>query len=71
MSDSVSADIRRATLAGLSGYVIWGLSPLFFQALDFASAVEIILHRIVWAVPFLALVLIAAMVSRYRIRKAG
>jgi chloramphenicol-sensitive protein RarD len=45
--------IRSATIAGLSGYIIWGLSPLFFQLLGFASALEVVLHRVVWAVPLL------------------
>jgi len=53
MSDKTTLDIRRATWAGLSSYVIWGISPLFFQLLDFASALEIVLHRVVWAVPLL------------------
>ena len=54
MSSDTSTDMRRALAAGLSGYLIWGISPLFFQTLDFASAVEIILHRVIWAVPLLA-----------------
>ena len=44
MSDKATLDIRRATWAGLSSYVIWGISPLFFQLLDFASALEIVLR---------------------------
>lgn len=54
MSTDTSTDMRRALAAGLSGYLIWGLSPLFFQTLGFASAVEIIFHRVIWAVPLLA-----------------
>lgn len=53
MSQSHSAETRTAALAGLSGYLLWGLAPLYFQALDFASAAEIVLHRVVWAVPLL------------------
>ncbi|MCW5724217.1 MAG: EamA family transporter RarD [Maricaulaceae bacterium] len=47
----------QAGMAALSGYVIWGLSPLFYKLLGFASAAEIVLHRAVWSVPVLALVL--------------
>ncbi|OLF75544.1 permease [Maricaulis sp. W15] len=54
MSTDTSHDMRRALAAGLSGYLIWGVAPLFFQTLDFASALEIILHRVIWAVPLLA-----------------
>ena len=42
MSTETSTDTRRALAAGLSGYLIWGISPFFFQALSFAGAIEII-----------------------------
>jgi len=54
MSTDASTDMRRALAAGLSGYLIWGMAPLFFQTLEFASSVEVVLHRVVWAVPLLA-----------------
>jgi len=57
MSSEPNTDIRPALAAGLSSYLIWGVAPLFFQALDFANPVEIVMHRIIWAVPILALVL--------------
>ena len=44
---------QTALIAGLSAYLIWGFSPLYFQLLDFVDALEIILHRILWSVPFL------------------
>ncbi len=50
-------DPVRAGGAALSGYVIWGLSPIFYKFLDFASASEIVLHRAVWSVPLLALLI--------------
>ncbi len=66
MSTDPSTDMRRALAAGLSGYLIWGISPLFFQTLAFAGAVEIILHRVVWAVPLLA----ASLLVSGRLRSA-
>lgn len=57
MSSSHPETIRNATIAGMSAYLLWGVSPLFFQLLDFASAAEIVMHRVLWAVPFLAGVL--------------
>lgn len=57
MSRSHPEHIRNATMAGLSAYLLWGVSPLFFQLLDFATAAEIVMHRVLWAVPFLAGVL--------------
>ena len=52
-SDIETRDMQRALIAGLSAYLIWGVAPLFFQTLSFASPVEIVLHRVVWAVPLL------------------
>ena len=55
--DSTRLDPVRAGVTALSGYLIWGLSPLFYKLLGFAGASEIVLHRAVWSVPALALLL--------------
>lgn len=55
LADPQRLDPARAGAAALSGYVIWGLSPIFYKFLGFASASEIVLHRAVWSVPLLAL----------------
>ena len=75
MSNTPQTDIRPAMAAGLSAYLLWGISPLFFQLVDFASALEIVMHRVVWAVPLLAGVLLVASKQRemfavFRNRKA-
>lgn len=54
MSNSHPDSIRTATLAGLSAYLIWGVSPLFFQLMTFATAAEIVMHRVLWGAPLLA-----------------
>jgi len=48
---------RSGVLFGLGAYVIWGLFPVYFKLIDSVSPPEILLHRIVWAVPFGALIL--------------
>jgi len=48
---------RKALLAGLGAYGFWGLVPLYFKLVAAAGADEIIAHRVVWSVGFLALVL--------------
>ncbi|MFP4518009.1 MAG: EamA family transporter RarD [Oceanicaulis sp.] len=53
-------DPARAGAALIAGYVIWGLSPIFYKLLAFASPTEIVLHRAIWSVPLLALLLVAA-----------
>ncbi|MFO7763474.1 MAG: EamA family transporter RarD [Wenzhouxiangellaceae bacterium] len=49
---------RKALLAGLGAYSFWGLVPLYFKLVAVAGADEIIAHRVIWSVAFLALVLV-------------
>ena len=44
-------------LYGLSAYVLWGMFPLFFKQLQAASAIEVVLHRMVWSLVFVLIVL--------------
>jgi chloramphenicol-sensitive protein RarD len=46
---------RAGLLLGLGAYAIWGVLPLYFKAVDHVSALEIVCHRIVWSLLFLAL----------------
>jgi chloramphenicol-sensitive protein RarD len=45
---------RSGLLLGLGAYLIWGFLPLYFKALAGVSATEIVAHRIVWSLVFLA-----------------
>ena len=47
---------RGLVYAALS-YVMWGLFPLYFHRLDNLSAIEIVLHRSVWSMLLLLIVL--------------
>ena len=40
---------RIGIIAGISAYVIWGVVPIFFKQIVEIPAVEIIAHRVVWA----------------------
>ncbi|WP_417495004.1 EamA family transporter RarD [Maricaulis sp.] len=53
MTEPTPTEMRRALFAGLAGYLIWGVSPLYFQLVGFASALEIVAHRVVWSLPML------------------
>lgn len=63
----VSADVsapspgehRRGLLAGVGAYALWGLFPLYFHALEPASAWEVLAHRVVWSFALVATVLAA------------
>jgi len=45
-------------LLGVTGYLLWGLFPLFFALLDSVSPIEIVAHRIIWSLIVVVLVLI-------------
>jgi chloramphenicol-sensitive protein RarD len=51
---------RRGYLYGFAAYGLWGFAPLYFRLLRPAGPVEILAHRVVWSVGFLALVLLVA-----------
>jgi chloramphenicol-sensitive protein RarD len=53
-------DERRVGVgAGLGAYVLWGVFPLYFPLLEPAGGLEIVAHRIVWSLLFIALLLTA------------
>ena len=67
MSDSPASNIeetpeqqvRNGLLAALGAYGIWGIMPVYFVLVRDVAAFEVLAHRILWAVPFGALILSA------------
>ena len=54
ISSSEKHDSTRLGVAfGLAAYLIWGSFPVFFKALEGATPLEIVCHRIFWSVVFL------------------
>ncbi len=53
-----SQDIARQGLFyGLGAYGLWGVLPIYFKAIASVPAIDIVAHRILWSLPFLALLL--------------
>lgn len=50
---------RNGVLAGVLAFSMWGAFPIYFQIAGDVSAVEMLLHRIVWSVPFGAMIILA------------
>ena len=50
---------RIGVLFTLAAYLLWGLFPLYFHALQEVSAFEILAHRIVWSLVVTAAILLA------------
>ncbi|MGC4865460.1 EamA family transporter RarD [Micromonospora sp. DT53] len=51
--------LRLGYLYGLGAYLLWGFFPLYLKLLRPAGPLEILAHRIVWSVLFVALLLAA------------
>lgn len=50
-------DQKIGVIYALSAFTVWGLIPIFFKAIQQASPFEILCHRVVWTVPFTALLI--------------
>ena len=50
-------DVRRGFAFGVAAYGLWGVLPIYFKALAAVGAVDIVAHRILWSLPYLALLL--------------
>lgn len=51
-------DSRRGLVYGLAAYLLWGLFPLYWPLLEPAGALEILSHRITWAMLAMGLVVL-------------
>ena len=45
---------------GLLAYALWGVLPLYFKALKGVPPFDIVAHRVLWSLPFLAVVILVA-----------
>lgn len=48
---------RAGYIYGILAFVIWGLAPIYFKALEGVSALEILAHRVAWSVPVVLLIM--------------
>ncbi len=55
MSDS--GQQRTGVMAALAAFIFWGFVPVYFKTLGSVDALEIIAHRVIWAIPVLVLFL--------------
>ena len=57
--DHDDADVRTGVIAGVLAFSMWGAFPIYFKFVGEVSALELLAHRVVWAVPFGALIIFA------------
>jgi chloramphenicol-sensitive protein RarD len=48
---------RGGFLLGLAAYGLWGVLPVYFKAIASVAAFDIVAHRVLWSMPFLALLI--------------
>jgi chloramphenicol-sensitive protein RarD len=50
---------RTGVILGLIAYTLWGVFPVYFKWIETVAPTEVLVHRVVWAVPFGALIIFA------------
>lgn len=53
------AEVRSGVVLGLVAYTLWGIFPVYFKWIGSVAALEVLGHRVAWAVPFGALIILA------------
>ena len=62
--------MNKGYLVILTGYVGWGLFPLYWALLKQVPALEVLLHRMLWSAPVLLLLVVASARRRSQVRAA-
>jgi len=57
-STDATAEARSGVIAGLIAYTLWGVFPVYFKLVESVSPLEVLAHRIVWAVFFGGLIIL-------------
>ncbi len=59
LEESAEQRTRHGIIAALVAYTMWGLFPIYFKIVSDVEALEMLAHRIVWSLPFGALIILA------------
>ena len=62
--------MSRGYLVILTGYTGWGLFPLYWSLLNRVPALEVLLHRMLWSMPVLLLLVMASARRRSQVKAA-
>ncbi|TQV81662.1 EamA family transporter RarD [Denitrobaculum tricleocarpae] len=53
-------ETRLGAAYALGAFILWGINPLYFKAVDTIPVFEVLAHRVLWSVVFLAVLLTVA-----------
>lgn len=51
------SETSKGVIAVLGAAIVWGMSPIFYKALDHVPALDVLSHRMIWSLVFFAIVL--------------
>ena len=57
LEETAEQRTRHGIIAALMAYTMWGLFPIYFKIVSDVEALEMLAHRIVWSLPFGALII--------------
>jgi chloramphenicol-sensitive protein RarD len=57
-ADHSNDQAGRGFWLGIAAYALWGILPIYFKAIADVGSIDIVAHRILWSVPFLAVLLL-------------
>jgi chloramphenicol-sensitive protein RarD len=65
--------MNRGVLYALVAYLMWGMFPIYFKAVQGAPPTEVLAHRVLWSLVFVALLLAVMRNGRWllKLREAG
>lgn len=55
--ESAEEQARNGVLSALIAYLMWGFLPLYFILVKEVPSLEVLVHRVIWAVPFGAVII--------------
>jgi chloramphenicol-sensitive protein RarD len=56
-ADDPQGQLRQGYLFGITAYGLWGVLPIYFKMLTGVPSADIVVHRILWSLPLLAILL--------------
>jgi chloramphenicol-sensitive protein RarD len=60
---------RTGFILGLLAYALWGVLPIYFKKIEGLPALDIVAHRIIWSLPFLAILILLSK-GWFKVREA-
>ena len=49
---------RTGFVLGLAAYALWGVLPIYFKIIEVLPPTDIVAHRVIWSIPFLAVLIL-------------